>query len=217
MENLINYPYITEYLEKILPPYEGFSATLEQYAKENHIPIIFKEVRDFFRFLLPILNPKKILEIGTAIGYSAIFFAEICPEAKITTIEIDSAIYEIARKNIKESGFDNRINSINENAADILPCLDAKYDLIFIDAAKGQYSEYYKYAKQRINPGGTLIFDNILYKGLPANDELVTHKHRTIANNLKNFNLTILNDKDFVSSILPLGDGLILARKETDQ
>ncbi len=215
MENLINYDYINEYFDKLISDDNGFLKELEDYAHENYIPIIFKEVKAFFRYLIPELKPKKILEIGTAIGYSAILIASLAPEATITTIEISEERFEEANYNIKKAGLSDRINIINDDAAEVIPYLKTNYDLIFIDAAKGQYSLYYKYCKELLSEGGTLIFDNILFKGLPANDELVSHKHRTIANNLKEFNKLVMDDPNLTSAILPLGDGLIISRKET--
>lgn len=214
MDNLINYEYITEYMRNVIPDSTPFMKEIEDYANENYIPIIFREVKSFFEFLLPLANPSKILEIGTAIGYSAMLFASVCPNAHITTIEIDEERFEEAYENIKKAGFSDRIQLILDDASNVLPYLKTTYDMIFIDAAKGQYRDYYQWSKKLLSKGGILIFDNILYKGLPANRELVNHKHRTIANNLISFNREVMNDKDFTSSILPLGDGMIIARKE---
>ncbi len=214
MDNLINYDYINKYLNNIIPEETGFMKELEDYAHENYIPIIFKEVKKFFEFIIPLINPEKILEIGTAIGYSAILFARLAPRALITSIEISEEMFEKAISNIKKAGYSERISLINDDAAEVVPYLKTTYDLIFIDAAKGQYSLYYEACKKLLNPGGILIFDNILFKGLPANDELVSHKHRTIANNLDSFNRAIMQDSDLTSTILPLGDGIIISRKE---
>jgi len=214
MDNLINYSYINEYLNGIIPEETGFIKELEDFAHKNYIPIIFKEVKQFFEFLIPIIRPKKILEIGTAIGYSAMLFARLAPEAKITSIEISEKMFEMALENIKKCDLSDRISLILDDAANVVPYLKTSYDMIFIDAAKGQYSLYYESAKKLLKKGGILIFDNILFKGLPANSELVSHKHRTIANNLNEFNKKIMQDKDFTSTILPLGDGLIISRKE---
>lgn len=214
MENLINYEYITEYIRNVIPDSSPEMKSMEEYANSNFIPIIFKEVKRFFEFLLPIVNPGKILEIGTAIGYSAMLFATVCKDAHITSIEIDEKRFEEAYENIKKAGLSDRIHLILDDAANVLPYLKTTYDMIFIDAAKGQYHDYYICAKKLLNPGGILIFDNILFKGLPANKNLVNHKHRTIANNLISFNYEVMNDADFTSSILPLGDGMIIARKE---
>ena len=214
MENLINYNYINKYLDNIIKDETGFIKELEDFAHENYIPIIFKEVKQFFNFLIPLIKPKKILEIGTAIGYSAMLFAKLAPESHITSIEISEEMFEMAHENINTAGYSDRISLILDDAAEVIPYLNTKYDLIFIDAAKGQYSLYYENAKKLLNKNGILIFDNILFKGLPANSELVSHKHRTIANNLNEFNRKIMNDEDFTSTILPLGDGLIISRKE---
>ena len=214
MDNLINYPYINEYLDSVIPKSGGILSELEEYAAENHIPIIFKEVKKLFEVFLPLISPSKILEVGTAIGYSSILFASLCPNADITTIEIDNDMFEMAISNIGKTEFQERITVINDDAANILPYLKTSYDFIFVDAAKGQYMDYYKWSKELVKPDGFIFFDNVLYKGLPANPQLVTHKHRTIANNLRDFNFKIMNDKDFTSSLIPIGDGIIISRKD---
>ena len=214
MDNLINYSYITEYLRNIIPDGEGIFSGLEKYAEENHIPIIFKEVKQFFKVIIPMIKPGKVLEIGTAIGYSALLFASLSEKAYITTVEIDEKMFEEAALNIAKSEHKDRISLINEDAANILPYLKTEYDLIFIDAAKGQYYDYYIRSKKLLKKGGYIIFDNVLYKGLPANEALVTHKHRTIANNLDRFNRAILKDSEMTASLIPIGDGLLIARKD---
>lgn len=214
MENLINYDYIKEYINELIPDTDVFMQKLEIFAYYNHIPIITRDTRAFLEFLLRIYSPKKILEIGTAIGYSAITFARNSENSKITTIEIDEEMFDIAYKNIKKAGLSDRINLILDDARNILPYLETQYDFIFMDAAKGQYTEYYNSVKKLLKKGGVLFSDNILFKGLVANNDLVTRSKRAIVNDLNDFNKTLANDKDFVTSFIPIGDGVAVSVKK---
>lgn len=213
MENLINYDFIKNYIEDLTPKTSEFMQKLEIFAYYNHVPIITKDTRRFLEVFLKILKPKKILEVGTAIGYSAITFANILEDARITTIEIDEEMFDIAYKNIKKAGYDDRINIIFDDARNVLPFLETTYDFIFMDAAKGQYTEYYEPVKKLLKPGGVLMSDNILFKGMVANSELVQRNKRGIVNDLMDFNKTLSEDKDFDTSFIPMGDGVALSIK----
>lgn len=187
---------------------------LEIFAYYNHVPIITKDTRRFLEVFLRILKPSKILEVGTAIGYSAITFANILSDAKITTIEIDEEMFDLAYKNIKNAGYRDRINIIYDDARNILPYLETAYDFVFMDAAKGQYTEYFESAKKLVKKGGVLLSDNVLFKGMVANDELVPRNKRAIVNDLNEFNKALSDDKDFITSFIPIGDGIALSLKK---
>ena len=213
MENLINYDYIKNYISDLTPETSTFMQTLEIFAYYNHVPIITKDTRRFLEVFLRIAKPEKILEVGTAIGYSAITFANILENAKITTIEIEEEMFDLAYKNIKKAGYEDRINLILDDARNILPYLETSYDFVFMDAAKGQYTEYYEAAKKLVNKGGVLLSDNVLFKGMVANEELVPRNKRAIVNDLNEFNKMLSEDKDFVTSFIPIGDGIALSFK----
>jgi len=214
MENLINYDFIKNYISDLTPETSTFMQKLEIFAYYNHVPIITKDTRRFLEVFLRILKPKKILEVGTAIGYSAITFANILKDAKITTIEIEEEMFDLAYKNIKKAGYQDRINVILDDARNILPYLETAYDFVFMDAAKGQYTEYYEAAKKLVKKGGVLLSDNVLFKGMVANDELVPRNKRAIVNDLNEFNKMLSADKDFVTSFIPIGDGIALSLKK---
>ena len=214
MENLINYDFIKKYIEDLTPKTSEFMQKLEIFAYYNHVPIITKDTRRFLEVFLKILKPKKILEVGTAIGYSAITFANILPDTKITTIEIDETMFDLAYKNIKKAGYDDRINIIFDDARNVLPYLETSYDFIFMDAAKGQYTEYYEPVKKLLKSGGVLMSDNILFKGMVANSDLVQKNKRSIVNDLMDFNKTLSEDKDFETSFIPMGDGVAISIKK---
>lgn len=210
----INEEYIQEYIRGVLPERDKLLRELELYAKQYHVPIIEPEVAQFLRIQLNILKPKKILEIGTAIGYSSLVMAEILEDCKITSIEKDEDMFVLANNNIDRSPYKDKINIIWGDAVEVLPFLEQKYDLIFIDAAKGQYIEFLKWAMKLLNPAGLIISDNVLYKGMVASDRLVNRRKITIVKRLREF-LKYINEIDgYISSIVPIGDGVALTYKE---
>lgn len=215
MDNLINYDFIKNYINELTPETSTFMQKLEIFAYYNHVPIITKDTRRFLEVFLKILRPKKILEVGTAIGYSAITFANILSDVKITTIEIEEEMFDLAYKNIKAAGYQDRINLIHDDARNILPYLETTYDFVFMDAAKGQYTEYYEPVKKLIKKGGVLLSDNVLFKGMVANEELVPRNKRAIVNDLNDFNKILSADCDFTTSFIPIGDGIALSLKNT--
>ncbi|NMA67316.1 MAG: O-methyltransferase [Clostridiaceae bacterium] len=214
MENRICYDEISQYIRSVINREKGLLKKMEEYARLNHIPIINPESAAFLKVLTKIHKPLRILEVGTAIGYSSIIIAKASPLAVIDTIEIDEDIAKIAEKNIGTSGVEERIRVIVGDALEVMQCLSATYDMIFLDAAKGQYIEYFPEALRLLNPGGILISDNILYKGLVAQKGQVIHKHRTITNKLREYIKLICNDKDLETSIIPIGDGMAVSFKE---
>ncbi len=214
MENLINYDFIKKYIEELTPKTSQFMQKLEIFAYYNHVPIITKDTRRFLEIFLKILKPSKILEVGTAIGYSAITFANILENATITSIEIDENMFDLAFKNIKKAGYSHRINLILDDARNVLPYLETSYDFIFLDAAKGQYTEYYEPVKKLLKPGGVLMSDNVLFKGMVANSELVQRNKRSIVNDLMDYNKMLSEDKDFETSFIPMGDGVAISIKK---
>jgi len=210
----INYPYITEYIQNSMPKKGGLLAELEQYAKEHHTPISQPETLRFIEVMCHVVKPKNILEIGTAIGYSAIALAEISEDIQITTIEKSEEMADIARENIKRANLQNRINVIHGDANKILPTFDSEmFDLIFMDAAKGQYIQFLPHCINTLKSGGTLISDNILFEGMVATDELWKKRKCTIIRNLREYIKEIMNNSQLETSILPLGDGVAVSYK----
>ena len=181
-------------------------------ALENHIPIIMDDTLEVIEKKLKEINPKKILEIGTAVGYSASCFAKVTNEdCIIDTIELDEERFKIAKENVKKIGIENRINIINGNAVDVLPTLSAGYDVIFIDANKGKYPVFLQEGIRLINNKGIIFADNVLYKGYVMSD-YNKHKQRTAVNHLREFLSKIQNDKNLKSEVLDIGDGLAIIR-----
>jgi predicted O-methyltransferase YrrM len=210
----INYPHIVEYLNKTLPESEGFLKELEVYAMENTVPIIQKEVRAFLGMLLKYKAPKNILELGTAIGYSSIFFSDhILPGGKIITLEREDDYYNLAISNIKKAGKENVITVIKGDAFETVKKIDGTFDMIFMDANKSMYRYYLDTLLPRLSPGGIVICDNILYKGMVSCDDLAPRKQNTIIQNLREFLSYISHHPQLETSIVPIGDGVSLSVK----
>lgn len=185
---------------------------IKQKALEEHIPIIMDDTLEVVDEILTKLKPKKILEIGTAVGYSAMCFSEYLVEGgKIDTIERDEERIAEAKENIKKVGVEEKINIYEGDAVEILPTLNDKYDMIFIDAAKGKYPFFLKEALRMLNEGGVILADNILYKGYVMSD-YNKHKQRTAVRNLREYIHDVTNNPNLETEILEVGDGLAITK-----
>ena len=212
----IIFDYVTDYINNTLGQSDGFLAELESYAEENHVPIVTKDTAWFLRSLMCMQKPKKILEIGTAIGYSAILFAKHS-DASIVTLEKDEETALVAKENIERAGLSQRIEVIVGDAMESIKGIDDKFDFVFLDANKSHYKDYLPDILRNLSDGGVIVSDNILYKGMVANDELVTKRQKTIVKNLREYLNILTNHTELVTSIIPIGDGVALSvRKETE-
>lgn len=181
-------------------------------ALENHIPIIMDDTLEVVGDLLNKIKPKFILEIGTAVGYSAMCFSKYISEnGYIDTIEREHERVEEAKKNIELVGILDKINIIEGDAVEILPTINKKYDVVFIDAAKGKYPIFLKEALRLINKNGYIIADNVLYKGYVMSD-YNKHKQRTAVRNLREFIAEITKNPTLETKILEVGDGLAITK-----
>ena len=180
-------------------------------ALEEHIPIIMDDTLEVIAKIIDEEKPKRILEIGTAVGYSASRFAEYAEDCIIDTIEIDEQRANEAKENIKKIGVDDRINIFVGNAVDILPTFNNEYDIVFIDAAKGKYPVFLKEADRLIKNNGVILADNVLYKGYVMSD-YNKHKQRTAVTHLREYIKDISINPNFESKILEVGDGLAVTR-----
>ena len=186
---------------------------IKQKALEEHIPIIMDDTLEVIENYLKENKPHKILEIGTAVGYSAICFTEILAEdGQIDTIERDSERVKEAKENIKKAEVENKINIYEGDAVEILPTLENKYDVIFIDAAKGKYPFFLKEALRMLNENGIIFADNILYKGYVMSD-YNKHKQRTAVRNLREYIKEVEENPELETKILEVGDGLAISKK----
>ena len=205
--NFINEIYIDKNVSRDLED-------LRAWGEANQIPIIHREVGEFIKTILLLQKPKKILEIGTAIAFSSIFFASICQDAKVTTIEINEEIIPTALSNIKKFGFEDRIEVINGDALDVIPGLDEGYDFVFIDAAKGQYIKFFELLEEKLADRAVIISDNILFRGMVGDNELVKRRKITIVKRLREYLNMLVEKKHYTSSILQIGDGVALTIRE---
>ena len=185
---------------------------IKEKALENHIPIIMDDTLDVIVKILIEKKPKRILEIGAAVGYSAICFSKYLTEGGvIDTIERDENRIEEAKQNFKKVEVENKINLYEGDAVELLPNLNEKYDVVFIDAAKGKYPFFLKEALRMIKDNGIIIADNILYKGYVMSD-YNKHKQRTAVRNLREYIKETTEDPNMITEILDVGDGLAISR-----
>ena len=193
-----------------------FLDELEKYAKATDVPIIRKEMQIFLRFLLGYAKPLKILEVGTAIGFSALLMSEYAPEGcQITPIEKYEKRIPLARENFAKAGKEDCITLLEGDAADVLKELEGPYDLIFMDAAKGQYIHFMPDILRLLAPGGLLISDNVLQDGdIIESRFAVTRRNRTIHSRMREYLFELTHHGQLETCILPVGDGITLSVKK---
>ena len=203
------------YIHSLEKPNSEILTEIEREAHKDLVPIIRKEMESFLRVILTIKHPKEILELGTAIGYSAILMSEAC-DAKITTIENYEKRIPIARENFKKAGKEDQIELLEGDALEVMKTLpEAKYDFIFMDAAKAQYINYLPEVMRLLTPGGVLITDNVLQDGdLIQSKFVVRRRDRTIHKRMREFLEEIKHDDRLETSIVPIGDGIVMAVKK---
>ena len=188
---------------------------LEKYAKENNVPIMQKDGILYLCEYIKKNNVKSILEIGSAIGYSSIMMARVSSDIKITTIEKDEERYNIAVDNIKKYGFDGQINIHLGDATEF--SFDEKFDLIFIDAAKGKNTFFFEKFKDNLNDGGTIITDNLSFHCLVEDESLVkTKNQRGIVNKIKSYIEFLDNNTEFTTIYEEVGDKIAISKRRYD-
>ena len=186
---------------------------IKKKALKDKVPIIMDDTLEVIDKILLERKPKNILEIGTAVGYSAICFTKyIQQNGRIDTIERDENRAAEAKLNIEKAEVSDKINIIQGDAVEILPTLKNKYDVIFIDAAKGKYPFFLKQALRMLNDNGIILADNILYKGYVMSD-YNKHKQRTAVRNLREYIKEVNENPNLNTEILGVGDGLAISRK----
>ncbi len=190
--------------------------TIEKEAIADEVPIIRKEMGNLLKVLLQLVQPERILEVGTAVGYSSILMSENMPKnCTITTIENYDKRIPVAKNNFKRAGKEDVITLIEGDALEVLKTLDGPYDFIFMDAAKGQYINYLPDIKRVLRKGGLLISDNILQEGeIVESRYAVTRRNRTIHTRIREYVYELTHSEDFVTSIVPIGDGITLSVKQ---
>ena len=213
IDDSVNYEYIIRYLRDLLPKKEGLLGELEDFAKEYSVPISQPETMRLLEVLIRIGRIKSVLEVGCAIGYSAICMINAGCE-KIDTIELSADAARVAKENFKKAGMEDKINLHFGDAKDVLPQMEGEYDMIFMDAAKAQYQEFFPNCMRLLKSGGVLVSDNVLYKGMTATDELVVRRKITIVKRLRKYLEMISSIPELETTILPIGDGVAISYKK---
>ena len=205
-----------DFLDMLIPKRSDFLEKLREKSalEESYAPIVQKSTEQMLITLLKIVKPRRVLEIGTAVGYSAILMAENLPEeSQIVTVERYEKHADIAVDNIFKAGYEKKIKVIKGEAAEVLAWLDEGFDFVFLDAAKGQYIEFLPDILRILNSGGVLLSDNILYKGMVEDEEKLIRRKITIVKRLRMYLEEIMNNPMLTSSIIPIGDGVAISVK----
>ncbi len=205
---------IVDFMRQRLQPVTGGLKELEDFARSENVPVIPHETVAYFRLLLESLQPEKILEIGTAIGFSALLMAKYAPQAQITTIDRNPEMIELAKANFAKYDSRQQITLLEGDAVDLLDTLEGSYDLVFMDSAKSKYVVFLPQVLKRLNPGGLVLIDDVFQGGDVAKPfEEIKRGQRAIYRGLHSLFDATLDSPDLTASLLPLGDGLLMLRK----
>lgn len=189
---------------------------IEREALDSYVPIIRKEMQSFLKLLLSIQKPMRVLEVGTAVGFSALLMSEYLPDgATITTIENYDKRIPIARKNFERAGKEHMITLLEGDAQEVLKTLEGEYDFIFMDAAKGQYIHFLPDILRLLRAGGLLVSDNVMQEGTIVESRFgVERRDRTIHARMREYLYVLKHHETLITSIVPLGDGVALSVKK---
>ncbi len=211
--NHIVYNEVVSYIQTLMPKREKHFLDLEAYAATFHVPIVQPEVAQLLQNLVYIHKPKRVLEIGTAIGYSASIMAAAMTSGEIVSIEIREDMYEHAKKNLEAFETNVKFSLLLGDALEVLKSVEGEFDLIFIDASKGHYQEFWTLCSDKLRKNGLIVSDNILYKGMIANDAWVERRKKTIVKRMRHYLSELCANPAFHTAILPMGDGVALSYK----
>lgn len=206
---------LQSYIEDLIPERNSLLTEMEGYAKDHHVPIMELAGIEAMLQLLRIHHSKHILEVGTAIGYSALRMACAMPNAKIVTIERDEERFQLAEEFIKRSDNGEHITIIQGDALEVEKTVrgHAPFDAIFVDAAKGQYKKFFEIYSKYLSEDGIIITDNVLFKGLVAETEIESKRTRNLVKKIDEFNHWLMNHPYYDSVILSVGDGIAISKR----
>lgn len=211
----ITYDYMEEYIRSLIPESEGKIKELEDFAKENKVPIAQKETIKFLEFMVSMKKPLRILELGTAIGYSAVLMYDAAgTNPHITTIERSEEMIELAKKNIESFGLEDKIVIEAGDCLEVLERLEEPYDLIFMDAGKGHYNHFLPHCLRLLKEDGIIVADNVLFRGMVATDDLVKRRKITIVKRMRTYLEMVSEDKKLITSVIPMGDGIAITKRK---
>ncbi|MGL5151099.1 MAG: O-methyltransferase [Clostridium sp.] len=210
----ITYDYMEEYIRGLISDRKGTLKEIEDFARENGVPIVQKEVGVFLEFMVNMKKPLRILELGTAVGFSSILMHEAAgTEPHITTIERDENMIRMAKENLERFNLSNKIKIEEGDCLEILEKLDEPYDLIFMDAGKGHYNHFLPHCLRLLNKDGIIIADNVLFRGMVATDELVKRRKITIVKRMRTYLEMVSRDEELITSVIPMGDGIAVTKR----
>ncbi|MBT2643681.1 O-methyltransferase [Bacillus sp. ISL-41] len=206
---------LQSYIDSLIQPRNGLLLEMEEYADRNGVPIMEPAGIETMLQLLRIQQPEAILEVGTAIGYSALRMAFALPKTKIVTLERDEERFKLAVDYIKRADRQQQIIQISGDALELEEEVagHAPFDAIFIDAAKGQYKRFFEMYSRYLKPGGMIITDNVLFKGLVYNQEADSRRLRSLVKKIDEFNRWLAANQEYDTVILPIGDGIAISKK----
>ncbi|MEG6616313.1 O-methyltransferase [Peptococcaceae bacterium 1198_IL3148] len=214
MGDIVN-DVVEKYIRGLLPKRNSLFQQMETYAKQHVVPIVEPEVGQLLYWLALTNESKKVLEIGTAIGYSTLWLAKavLNKGGKITTMEINKPRYDAAKENFKAAGVAEKIELIFGDARELVFDLTGPYDLIFMDAAKGKYLEFLEKCIEILSPGGLLIAEDVFMRGMVVSGEIDKRRNKTAVNRLRQYLQTVMNHPRLETVVLPIGDGVALSYK----
>ncbi|WP_409297533.1 O-methyltransferase [Peribacillus sp. SCS-26] len=209
---------VEEYLQSLIPEPAPLFAEMEKYAEDNGVPIMEKAGMEALLQFLRLHGSKRILEVGTAIGYSALRMSDALPEARIVTLERDEERISLAREYITRAANPQAVKIIAGDALDTYAEAEAEgpFDTVFIDAAKGQYRKFFELYEPLLDKGGLIVTDNVLFKGLVAANikEIEQKRIRSLVRKIKDFNEWLMNHASYDTVILPIGDGVAISKRK---
>ncbi len=202
------------FMQKYPDPLPDWLLAIERKAEADEVPIIRRSTQRYLAFLLGIMRPRRILEIGSAVGFSALLMASFDPSLEeLVTIENYEPRVMTARANFAASPYADKITFLNGDASRVIPTLEGTFDLVFIDAAKGQYPDYLTLVRPMMKPGGVILTDNILQDGfLLMPKEALCRRNRTIHKRVREYLDMVCRDDQYITDVLPVGDGLAMTR-----
>ncbi|WP_404347003.1 O-methyltransferase [Sutcliffiella horikoshii] len=212
---------VITYLNKLTPQRNKLVSKMEKLAEKENVPIMDLVGMETLLQLLRLSTPKRILEIGAAIGYSAIRMAQAIPEVTIVTIERDEHRYLQAKAHIEQAGLQDRIQLILGDALEVSDQVEkeAPFDFIFVDAAKGQYERFFTMYETLLNEAGIIITDNVLFRGMVAedHDSIEPKRIRNLVKKIDRYNRWLMEHPDYITTILPVGDGIAISKKRGEE
>jgi predicted O-methyltransferase YrrM len=210
----ITYDYMEEYIRGLIKDRDGTLKEIEDFARANGVPIVQKETGVFLEFMTSMKKPKRILELGTAIGFSSILMYEAAgTEPEIVTIERDERMIELANVNLNKFNLSHKIKIEQGDCLEVLEKLNEPFDLIFMDAGKGHYNHFLPHCLRLLKEDGIIVADNVLFRGMVASQELVKRRKITIVKRMRTYLELVTQDKNLITSVIPMGDGIAVTKR----